>query len=516
MTFLEQLVRQGNYLRNSFETKRKSPLERQKKQLQKLLLKARYTQVAKAYNFEEILGKFNDKENDFFDEFRKNVPIFNYEKIYQEWWHKERELGEKNVAWKGKTKYYALSSGTSSATSKYIPVTNSMIKAITRTGLMQFLSIPDFKDIPAKVFSKEILMLGGSTDLQFRKMGNGSFYEGDLSGITTGNIPFWFQHYYKPGKKIAAHNDWDIKLREITLQASKWDIGYIAGNPAWLQLLMESIVKHYKVQHIHEIWPNLSAFAYGGVSFEPYKKGFEKLLGKPITYIQTYLASEGFVAYQKLPDHDMTLALQGGIFFEFVPFNEQNFDADGEIIGKPKTLLIDEVEENKDYALLMTTCAGAWRYLIGDTVRFTNKKLSEIIISGRTKHFLSLCGEHLSVDNMNKAIELTAEQLNFSVKEFTVAGVTRTDGYFEHQWYIGSDEQVDEQKLKEILDENLKKLNDDYATERKAVLRDVLVKVLPTQKFYDFLASKGKMGGQHKFPRVLKNTQLVDFQEFIK
>lgn len=514
MTLLEQLVKQGNYLRNSFDAKQKPPIERQRKQLQKLLTKARYTQVAKAYNFEEILSKTQNK--DFFDTFRNHVPIFNYEKIYQQWWYKERELGEKNVAWKGRTKYYALSSGTSSATSKYIPVTNSMVKAITRTSLMQFLSLPDFKDIPSKLFSKEILMLGGSTDLQHRQVGNSDYYEGDLSGITAGNIPFWFQHYYKPGKKIAAHSDWDIKLHEITLNASKWDIGYIAGNPAWLQLLMENIVKHYKVNNIHDIWPNLSAFAYGGVSFEPYKKGFERLLGRPITYIETYLASEGFIAYQKLPDHNMTLALQGGIFFEFIPFNEQNFDADGEIIGNPKTLLIDEVEENKDYALLMTTCAGAWRYLIGDTVRFTNKKLTEIIISGRTKHFLSLCGEHLSVDNMNKAIELTAEQLNFSVKEFTVAGITRPDGYFEHQWYIGSDENTDEQKLKQILDENLKKLNDDYATERKAVLRDVLVKVLPTQKFYDFLASKGKMGGQHKFPRVLKKTQLSDFQDFIR
>ncbi len=515
MTLLELLVKQGNYFRNQFDKKQRNPIERQKKQLQKLLTKARYTQVAKVYDFEEILDKSTQNNKAFFDAFRKNVPIFNYEKIYKEWWYKERELGEKNVTWKGKTKYYALSSGTSSATSKYIPVTSAMIKAITNTSLMQFLSIPDFKDIPAKVFSKEILMLGGSTDLQYREMGKGSFYEGDLSGITAGNIPFWFQHYYKPGKKIASHSDWDVKLKEITLQASKWDIGYIAGNPAWLQLLLESIIKHYNVKNIHEIWPNLSAFAYGGVSFEPYKKGFEKLLGQPIVYIETYLASEGFVAYQKLPNHNMTLALQGGIFFEFIPFNEQNFDADGEIIGTPQTLLIDEVEENKDYALLMTTCAGAWRYLIGDTVRFTDKKNCEIIISGRTKHFLSLCGEHLSVDNMNKAIELTAEHLNFSVKEFTVAGVSRPDGYFEHHWFIGSDDKVDESQLKEILDNNLKKLNDDYATERKAVLRDVVVKIIPTQKFYDWLASKGKMGGQHKFPRVLKKTQIEDFKSFI-
>ena len=298
-------------------------------------------------------------------------------------------------------------------------------------------------------------------------------------------------------------------------QAPSWDIGFVVGVPAWIQMCMEMIIERHKLNHIHEIWPNLAFFCHGGVAFEPYKKGFEKLLGQPLTYIETYLASEGFIAYQdrQFPD-GMKLVLNEHIFFEFVPFNEENFDGDGNIISMPQSLMIDEVEENKDYALLLSTSAGAWRYLIGDTIKFVNKEKSEIIITGRTKHFLSLCGEHLSVDNMNKAVQVASEKLNISVAEFTVSAISEP-GAFGHHWFVGTDDKVDPEALKNIIDETLIEINDDYATERKSPLKNILLTVLPERTFMEFLEKKGKMGGQHKFPRVLKGSLLEDWKDFL-
>jgi hypothetical protein len=210
----------------------------------------------------------------------------------------------------------------------------------------------------------------------------------------------------------------------------------------------------------------------------------------------------------------MKLVLDNGIFFEFIPFDEENFNENGEVKANAKTLMIDEVQEGKDYALVMSTCAGAWRYLIGDVIRFASKEETEITITGRTKHFLSLCGEHLSVDNMNKAIQLVSEEFNISIPEFTVAGIPHKS-LFAHKWYIGCDGAVDAQKLRDRLDHHLQVLNDDYAVERIAALQEVIVEVLPTEVFYKYLASKGKSGGQNKFPRVVKNAQLEDWNKFL-
>lgn len=386
-----------------------------------------------------------------------------------------------------------------------------MTKAIQKTSIRQILTLSKY-DLAPEIFTAGILMLGGSTHLNHR----GSYFEGDLSGIQAARLPFWFQHFYKPGKKIAKNRNWESKLDEITRKAHEWDIGIIVGVPAWIQILMEKILKYYRVKNIHEIWPNLMVYVHGGVSFDPYRKGFEKLLGRPIYYIETYLASEGFIAFQAYPNRrSMRLVLNNGIFYEFVPFEEKNFDTSGEIRQDAETLLIDEVEEGKEYAILLSTCAGAWRYLIGDVIKFTSLEECEIVITGRTKHFLSLCGEHLSVDNMNKAIELVANDMNIDIKEFTVAGIPH-ESLFAHHWFIGTNDAVDKKTLKEKLDEHLKALNDDYAVERSAALRDVYVDVLPVHTFYDWMESKGKVGGQNKFPRVMKKAQLEDWKSFLE
>lgn len=484
----------------------KSPKRAQLRVLKKLLRRARYTAFGQKNKFEQILLSRHPGKT-----FQQNVPTYNYNKIYKEWWYQTLD-GKEDICWPGKIKYFALSSGTSESASKYIPITNDLLKGNKVIMIKQLLSLLTYQGISLSSIGSGMLTLGGSTDLQ---KGPG-YYAGDLSGITAKKSPFWFQPFYKPGKKIAREKDWNKKLVDIVEKAPDWDIGFLAGVPAWIQMCLEMVIEKYKVKNIHEIWPNLTFFVHGGVSFEPYKVGFEKLLGKPITYVETYLASEGFLAWQdKQNAKGMRLSYNQHIFFEFVPFDENNFDADGEMVENPEALMIHEVEEGKDYALLISTNAGAWRYLIGDTVRFVDKENAEIIITGRTKHFLSIVGEHLSVDNMNKAIHLVSEEFNLSIPEYGVRG-ENVDSLFGHHWFVACDQDVDGVALAKAIDEKLITLNDDYAIERKSALKRIRVTVLKENVFMDFMQAKGKIGGQHKFPRVLKGDVLKDWEIFIQ
>ncbi|HLP73823.1 MAG TPA: GH3 auxin-responsive promoter family protein [Bacteroidales bacterium] len=463
----------------------------QKDILYRLLNKAKNTSFGKDNGFNDLL-----KSQDFVRDFQKQVRIYDYETLFNQYWHKLLE-GRENVTWPGRVKYFGLTSGTSNDSSKRVPITQDMIRSIRRAGIRQLLSVADF-DLPPEFYQSSILMLGGSTTLVNRE----KYFEGDLSGIIAGRLPFWFDGFYKPGI-ISRERDWNTKLNKIVLKARDWNIGGMCGVPAWVQMLLERIIDHYNLSTIHDIWPNFRVFAHGGVHFAPYRKSFEKLIGKEVFFLETYLASEGFLAYQRKKDHAMQLSLDNGVFFEFIPFNSGNFKADGSLLPNPEVLTIDQVSENDEYALLISTNAGAWRYLIGDTIRFVSANDFEIIITGRTKQFLSLCGEHLSVDNMTRAISEVSEKMNICIKEFTVAGIP-SDNLFAHKWYIGTDDIIrDKEAFRHLLDRTLAVLNDDYAVERKAALREVQVEVLPSGVFYDWLKMKGKEGGQHKFPRVI-------------
>ena len=484
----------------------KSPRRQQLKVLKKLLKKARFTEFGQKYRFDDVLlSKHPGKK------FQELVPVHDYNKIYQEWWKKTLE-GVPDVTWPGKIKYYALSSGTSEAASKYIPVTRDLLRSNTINYIRQLISVFGYEEANRKALTKGFLMLGGATDLQ---KGAAGWYAGDLSGILAKKRPFWFQTFYRPGGRIAAMKDWNQKLHEIVEHAKDWDIGYIVGVPAWCQMCMEMVIEHYKLNNIHEIWPNFGVFVHGGVSFAPYKKGFEKLLGKPIVYIENYLSSEGFIGY-KTREHaqGMQLILNNNIFFEFVPFDEKNFDSDGNIVADPDAKMIHEVELAKEYALLISTNAGSWRYLIGDTIKFVDLDRHEVVITGRTKHFLSLVGEHLSVENMNRAIGQVSEDLNISIPEYTVVGFPYQN-FFAHRWYIATNDSPDKEKLKKRLDQSLRDLNDDYATERDSALKEVFIEVLPEETFLEFMKLKGKLGSQHKFPRVMKGKMLDDWNRFL-
>ena len=478
----------------------------QLKVLKRLLHKARFTEFGQKFRFDEILMSRDQAKS-----FQQLVPVFDYNKIYNEWWYRSLK-NIPDVCWPGKINYYALSSGTSEASSKYIPITNDLLYGNKMAMIKHLFTLRHYHSLPVKSIGKGWLTIGGSTALQKQQ----GYYAGDLSGITQKKAPFWFQPFYKPGKKIARNRNWDKKIDEIVRKAPDWDIAFIVGVPAWVQLTIEKIIEHYKVKTIHDIWPNLAFFVHGGVAFEPYKKGFEKLLAKPLLYIETYLASEGFIAYQDGQDaKGMRLVTSEHIYHEFIPFDQNNFDMEGNVMDNPEVLMLHEVEEGKDYALLLSTSAGTWRYIIGDTVKFVNKDKAEIIITGRTKHFLSLVGEHLSVDNMNKAVKQVSEEMNICIPEFTVAGVAYNN-LFAHHWYVATNDSIDEKILCCKIDEKLKQLNDDYAVERTSALKEVFLDVLSEEDFMEFMRQKGKLGGQHKFPRVLKGTMLEDWQRFLQ
>jgi hypothetical protein len=502
----------GSILKRTIDLNKKLPKFRRKdaygkqvKTLKKLLSKAEFTAFGEHYNFTRILA-----DTDPVNAFRKTVDVHDYTSMFRKWWYRSLN-GEAYVTWPERVKYFALSSGTSEQSSKHIPVTKDTMRAINKASIRQILAFSHY-DLSPEFFQKGILMLGGSTHLNY----NGTYYSGDLSGITTGNIPFWFQHFYKPGRRIAKERDWNNKLDEMVRNAKQWDIGIVCGVPAWIQILFERIIKYHNVNTIHDVWPNLEIYVWGGVAFKPYKKSFEKLLTRPIKYLETYLASEGFIAFQNRPDAEgIQLLLDNGIFYEFVPFTSDNFDNDGSMKPNPQTFTIADVDEQTEYAILISTCSGAWRYLIGDTIRFTNSELGEVKITGRTKLFLSLCGEHVSQDNMNRAIDLVAEEFNITINEYCVAGLNY-ENLFAHHWYLGTDDQVDIEKVRRSIDEHLKNLNDDYRVERLAALKEVFVDVVPIHVFNDWMRAMGKEGGQNKFPRVLKNERYESWKKHVQ
>jgi len=473
----------------------------QQKTLIKLLSKAQNTIYGRAHNFENILASDNIVEA------FATLPITDY-LIMKPYWQQSFK-GDADVAWPGVVSYFALSSGTTDSGSKYIPVTLEMLSAIKKAGRRQLIQIAK-TDFPKDFLTKDYLFVGGSTDLEY----NGNNYSGDLSGITTGNLPIWVQRFSKPEPFIKEQKVWLDKIEMMVENAPNWDIAMIAGVPAWILILFEKIIERYNLASIHDIWPNLTLYAHGGVSFKPYLKSFEKLLGKPIKYFETYLASEGFIAFQiKENSLGMRLVFKNGIYYEFVPFNKQNFSSDGNILPHAKAVGLEMVNEHIDYAILITTCSGAWRYLLGDTIRFTDIDQCEIIITGRTKHFLNFCGEHLCVENMNDAILLLSEQLNINIVEFTVKGIKSLQG-FEHHWYIGSDEVANNNDIATLLDGFLCSLNDDYTTERKHALSKIKVTLLPSNIFLAWMEKEEKIGSQYKFPRVLSDEKYQDWLNF--
>lgn len=473
--------------------------------LKNLLNTAKDTEFGKYYKFDEIL-----KAEDICLSFAEKLPYFDYNKINDEWWSKMHN-GQEDVTWPGKPPYFALSSGTTGKSSKKIPVTDAMIEAIRTSGIKQIGALSNF-DLPSDFFEKEIMMLGSSTDLH----NEGDHLEGEISGISASRIPFWFRSYYKPGEEIAQIDNWDERVKKIAENAKKWDIGALTGIPSWMELMLKEVISYHKVSNIHEIWPNLMVYTSGGVAFEPYEKSFNALLAHPITVIDTYLASEGFLAYQQRPDtHSMKLVLDNGIYFEFVPFKADYINEDGSITGNAPVIPISRVKEGEDYILLISTVSGAWRYLIGDTIKFTDVDRHEIRITGRTKFFLNVVGSQLSVNKMNDAVRELEEKFDIKIPEFTLAAV-RIDGEFYHSWYLGTDSTaIKNEELATALDEALKAANKNYSVARSKALKGVKVKTIKPDLFYEWNAVNKKKGGQVKMEKVMQEEKFSQWEAFI-
>lgn len=479
------------------------PVESQKEVLLSLLKTAKHTAFGLKYKFSEILGS-----EDPLAAFQKNVPIYDYDAIFSEWWHYLLE-GHQNITWPGGQQYFALSSGTTS-NKKSIPVTDAMLQAIKKAGMQQVASLKNF-DLPAGFFEKDILMLGSSTSLIKAE----DHEEGEISGISAANIPGWFGKFYKPGPEIAAIADWDEKVRRIAEEAPKWDVGSISGIPSWVELMLKEIISYNHLGNIHEIWPSLQVYTSGGVAFEPYRTSMEKLLAKPLIYIDTYLASEGYLATQKRPDTDsMALIVNNGVFFEFVPFEDENIDEEGRVKQDAPVFTLEQATESKEYVLLISTVSGAWRYMIGDTVIITNKERSEMKISGRTKHYLNVVGEQLSIQKMNAGIQKLDDTFGIEIKEFTAATVFQNDEYIL-KFVIGTDKEIDPVRAAQIIDDELCSNNKNYKVARTKALKGVEVEVVPLEKFYNWSKEYKKLGGQAKIPRVMKEDAFNEFRGYV-
>lgn len=470
--------------------------------LEKLLQKAKKTELGMHFDFEGILN-----HPDTTAEFMRKLPLYTYGDFHREWLHKPL-TGAKNVIWPGKINYFALSSGTTVDASKKIPVSDRMIRHFQRTSFQQLAELYEF-DLHPKFYNSSVLTVGGSTKLERTK----DYLQGDLSGILQKNKSIVFKPFTKPNSGIAKLTDWNEKMEQIIAKAPSWDIGVIAGVPTWVLMLLSGIVKTYKLKSIHDIWPNFSLYLHGGVFLDGYKEKIEALCGKEVFFQNTLLASEGYFAYQKnVYVKGLNLLLNHGVFYEFLEEKYFSFVNDQRSVRELPTLSLSQVEEGKNYGLVISTCSGLWRYLIGDVIRFQDLKEFRFDLVGRVSQTLNSVGEHLSVENLNEAVNKTAATMDLNVQEYCVYPSKNGN---RHNWYIGVTSKVDCRRFEVELNSNLCALNDDYKTLRKYMLKSPKVIALPVEKFYEFLESRNKLGGQHKFTRVMNKNQALAWEAFL-
>lgn len=471
--------------------------------LTELLSKAQHTEFGFFYDFKTLL-----KSKDSVSKFQSHIPIMDYEEFHTRWLQ-HTIAGKSDCTWPGKIKYFALSSGTTGSPSKRIPVSIEMIRSFQRSSIRQY-AILHALDLNEEFFSASGLAVGGSSKL--KKIGNR--FEGDLSGILKKHTSIFVKPITKPSNSISAIPDWNDKLNAMVEKAPQWNIGIVAGIPSWCIMLMERIIERYKLETIHDIWPNFRVYVHGGVYMDPYVGRLEKICSKEVYLLDTYLASEGYFAFQTSPNEKgMKLLMNNGIFFEFIPFDSRFFNEEGELISTHKALTVSEVKEGVDYALVISTNAGLWRYLIGDLVRFIDVREHRLIISGRIKQFLSLCGEHLSLDNINQALNMINTPKRLLEPEFTIF-VDKTQQL--HHWFVELvEESTNPEAILVALDNQLSALNDDYYSARKYNLKEPRITCLPKGTIYSYMKSLQKLGAQNKMPRVLNDAQAALWFEFL-
>lgn len=471
-----------------------NPVEVQRQTLKHLLSGGRETQIGKQFNFSSIHDS---------DDFRDKVPVFHYEDL-RPYLDKIILRKEQNVLWNKPTEWFAMSSGTTEDKSKYIPVTReSLTKGHYKCG-EQMLAIYAQANKNTKFLLGKTLILGGSK--QINRIGDGIF-TGDISAILIKNLYFWAKRSRTP-ESISLLPDWEDKLQALTNYAVKNDIRAFMGVPSWLLVLLKKI-KADTGRELTDLWPNLEVFFHGGVSFTPFEEQYKKLIQKPdMHYWETYNASEGFFGVQfSEQSKDMLLMLDSGIYYEFIPMSEWDNE-------KPKTLTLDEVEVGQNYALVISTNGGLWRYIIGDTIEFTSTNPYLFRITGRTKNFINAFGEEIIIDNAEKALALACKETNAEITDYTAAPVYFGDNNSgAHEWLIEFEkEPKDIDLFIRILDGSLKMVNSDYEAKRSYNLSLGLpiVRSLPKGTFNEWLKAIGKLGGQNKVPRLSNNRDYID------
>ena len=413
---------------------------------------------------------------------------------------------EQNLLWPTATKWFAKSSGTTSEKSKFIPVTRESLEDCHYKAGKDLLCLYYHNHPDAKLYRGKHLVVGGSAETN--NLSSDSYF-GDLSAILTKNLPWWAEIRRTPSKKIALMKDWEEKLDKMAYATINEDIAIIVGVPSWTLVLLKRILEITGKTDIKEVWPNLELFMHGGVSFQPYEEQFSKLISGKMNYVETYNASEGFFGIQDSIDKkELLLMLDYGIFFEFIPMSEYNG------VDSKTVISIADVEPGVEYALVISTNGGLWRYLIGDTVKFTSIAPYRIAVTGRTKHFINAFGEEIVVDNSEKAIKYASEVCKVSVLDYTAAPIYMSDdSRGGHEWLIEFDQEPgDMDQFRVALDDKLKELNSDYEAKRKGDLTLLTPNIIsaPSNTFNNWLKSRGKLGGQHKVPRLSNNRKIIE------
>ncbi len=475
----------------------KYPFDVQSEIMKKLIATAKNTEFGKKYDFASITS---------LEEYQSRVPIVTYEEIFP---YIDRIMkGDQNVLWPSEIKWFAKSSGTTNARSKFIPVSEESLDDCHFKGGKDLISIYMNNYPDSEMFSGKGLAIGGSHQInQFDP--NADSYYGDVSAVILQNLPLWAQWVRTPSLDIALMDKWEEKIEKMTEVTSKEDVSTISGVPTWTVVLLQSILRTTGKSNILEVWPNLEVFFHGAVAFDPYRDLFKSLVpSDKMRYVEIYNASEGFFGIQDLKKPgDMLLMLDYGIFYEFVPLDKINEE-------NPKAFTLGEVEVDKNYAMIISTNAGLWRYMIGDTIRFTNLSPFRFRITGRTKHFINAFGEEVIVENAEYAITKACRATGAVIDNFTAGPIyLEENSKGGHEWVIEFVTDPDDiKRFTNLLDESLREINSDYDAKRSydLALHEPMIHVAPRGTFYDWLKSKGKLGGQNKVPRLANNREYLD------
>ena len=473
----------------------KYPHDVQDEWFQNLIATAQHTEWGKIHGYESIFNQ---------EQFKERVPIQTYDSLKP--YIEKMMSGEQNVLWPSEIKWFAKSSGTTNDRSKFIPVSEESLEECHFKGGKDLLSMYCNNRPDTRIFTGKCLVLGGSH--QINQLNADSCF-GDLSAVLIKNLPFWAEFYRTPDLSIALMDNFEEKVEKMAQATIDVNVTNISGVPTWNIVLAKRILEITGKDNLLEGWPNLEFYLHGAVNFNPYREQFKKLIpSDDMYYLETYNASEGFFGIQDQSDsEDMLLMLDYGIYYEFLPMVDLHTE-------NPKTLRLDEVELHKNYALIISTNAGLWRYMIGDTIKFTSLSPHRIQITGRTKHFINAFGEELIIDNAEKGLSKACKETGAIIRDYTACPI-----YFKgneaggHEWIIEFEKKPDDlERFTDLMDQTLREINSDYDAKRfkDMALGRPVVHLAPDGTFYEWMKGRGKLGGQHKVPRLANDRGYVE------